>query len=97
MPNTFVNPIILSTLVIAPGTVTIPETVNDLRVQRYTIIIRGVAGTGNTVKYNVAGATPVMDVEVGDKYTIGCVGRSIVALIVALGVGGKVKIDVIRG
>jgi hypothetical protein len=96
MPNTLINPVVLSTLVIAPGTVTIPATVNGLRVQRYAIFIRGIAGTGNTIKYNVAGATPILDVEVGDKYVIRCNGRSIVALIVALGVGGKIKIDVLK-
>ena len=89
-------PVILSTVVTVSGDVDIPATANGLLVTRYTIKIRGLAGAaGNTIAFNVATATPKLDIEAGDEFVISLNGRSIVKLVCVIA-AGSIKIDVLR-
>jgi hypothetical protein len=89
-------PVILSQVVAISGDVDIPTTANNLSVTRYTIKIRGLTGSaGNTIAFNVAGATPVLDVEDGDEFVFNCMGRSIVKLVCTIA-AGSIKVDVLR-
>jgi hypothetical protein len=89
-------PVILSQVVAVSGDVDIPTTANNLNVVRYTIKIRGLVGSaGNTIAFNVAGTTPVLDIEEGDEFVFNCMGRSIVKLVCTIA-AGSIKVDVLR-